>query len=77
VNRHLSGLRCASLEPPPTGARVFQGDQDVGEVRSAVASPRLGGIALAMIRREAGASLIARWDGGERAADLVPLPFPA
>ena len=78
VNRHLRGLRGASVDPPPTGARVFQGDADVGDVRSAVASPRLGGIALAMVRREAvaGTPLVARWEGGERTVDLVPLPFP-
>jgi folate-binding protein YgfZ len=78
VNRHLRGLRCASADPPPTGARVFQGDNEIGEVRSAVSSPRLGGIALGMIRREAnvGTPLVTRWDGGEGQADLVPLPFP-
>ena len=80
VNRHLSGLRSPSLEPPLTGARVFDGSgNDIGEVRSAVASPRLGGIALAMVRRETqpGTTLVARWDGGERSVDLTPLPFPA
>jgi hypothetical protein len=59
----------------------------VGDVRSAVRSPRLGGIALAMIRREVvpGASLIARWpvegatDGSfnDRRVDVAPLPFDA
>jgi folate-binding protein YgfZ len=78
VNRHLRGLRAASIEPPPSGARVVDASgNEVGEVRSAVASPRLGGIALGMIRREVtpGTSLVARWDGGERAVDLTPLPF--
>jgi folate-binding protein YgfZ len=80
VNKHLSGLRSANVEPPPTGARVIDAEgNDVGDVRSAVSSPRLGGIALSMLRRELspGAALIARWDGGERSVDLTPLPFPA
>lgn len=80
VNRHLRGLRAASAEPPATGARLFDdAGADVGEVRSGVTSPRLGGIALAMVRREvaAGTSLVARLDGDEagRRVDLVPLPF--
>ena len=80
VNRHLRGLRSASVEPPSSGAHVFDASgTEIGDVRSAVASPRLGGIALAMIRREVGpgTSLVARWDGGERAVDLASLPFPA
>jgi folate-binding protein YgfZ len=80
VNKHLRGLRAASVEPPPTGARLMDAaGNDVGDVRSAGASPRLGGIALAMVRRDVtpGTSLLARWDGGERAADLTPLPFPS
>jgi folate-binding protein YgfZ len=79
VNKHLRGLRAASIEPPPTGARVIDGGgNDLGDVRSAVSSPRLGGIALAMVRRDValGTSLLARWEGGERAVDLAPLPFP-
>jgi folate-binding protein YgfZ len=80
VNRHLRGLRAAGAEPPPTGAQlVDDGGRPVGEVRSGVSSPRLGGIALAMVRREVelGTSLSARWDGGESRADVSALPFPA
>lgn len=80
VNKHLRGLRSANVEPPPTGARVTDAEgNDVGDVRSAVSSPRLGGIALAMIRRDVtpGTPLVARWDGGERPVDLTPLPFPS
>jgi hypothetical protein len=80
VNKHLRGLRSANVEPPATGARLFDAEgNDVGDVRSAVASPRLGGIALAMIRRDVGPGtpLVARWDGGERPVDLAPLPFPS
>lgn len=88
VNKHLRGIQAAGLDAPPTGATLHDATgQQVGDVRSAVRSPRLGGIALAMIRREvvAGASLIARWpaegatDGrfDERPVDVAALPFDA
>jgi folate-binding protein YgfZ len=80
VNRHLRGLRAAGTEPPPTGSQLLdESGRLVGDVRSGVSSPRLGGVALAMIRREVspGASLTARWDGGETRADVCALPFPA
>ena len=79
VNRHLRGLRTADTEPPPTGAALFDATgKPVGDVRSAAASPRLGGIALGMVRREMelGAALIARWEGGEARVDVTHLPFP-
>ena len=64
VNRHLRGLRAAGPEAPPHGATLHDATgTQVGDVRSSIQSPRLGGIALAMVRREveAGATLIARW----------------
>lgn len=79
VNRHLRGLRAAGAEPPLTGAQlVDESGRPVGDVRTGVSSPRLGGIALAMVRREVepGASLSARGDGGESRADVCALPFP-
>jgi glycine cleavage system aminomethyltransferase T len=50
----------------------------MGDVRSVAISPRLGGIALAMVRREVadGAWLTARWDGGSVRVNVVSLPFP-
>jgi len=80
VNRHLRGLRAASAEGPPTGAQLIDdAGNHVGDVRSSVASPRLGGIAIGMVRREVtpGVSLNAKWEGGERRVDLTVLPFPA
>jgi folate-binding protein YgfZ len=88
VNKHLRGIHAAGLDSPPTGATLHDDTgQQVGDVRTAVRSPRLGGIALAMIRREVvpGASLIARWpmegatDGSlnERRVDVAALPFDA
>jgi folate-binding protein YgfZ len=78
VNRHLRGLRAAGADPPPTGGQlVDDSGRPVGEVRTGVSSPRLGGIALAMVRREVepGTSLTVRWEGGESRADVSALPF--
>jgi len=80
VNKHLRGLRAAGPEPPVTGAALFDAaEKSVGDVRSSVASPRLGGIAIGMVRREVelGTSLFARWEGGETRVDVAHLPFPA
>ena len=80
VNRHLRGLRAASLDAPPTGAQLFDdSNTHVGEVRSAVSSPRLGGVALGMVRREItpGTAVTARWENGEQRVDVSMLPFPA
>lgn len=79
VNRHLRGLRSADATMPPSGATL--GDaagKDVGTVRTPVQSPRLGSIALGMVRREVelGAALTARWDGGEGRVEVCALPFP-
>ena len=86
VNRHLRGVRTEGTEPVPRGATLHDDTgAQVGDVRSAVRSPMLGGIGLAMIRREVepGASLIARWSEAgaaegsvaERKVDVVALPF--
>lgn len=80
VNRHLRGLRAAAPEPPaPHAVLSDAAGKEVGEVRSVAASPRLGDIAIGMVRREVeiGATLTARWDGGESRVDVAHLPFPA
>jgi glycine cleavage system aminomethyltransferase T len=86
VNRHLRGVRAGGVEPVPRGATLHDpAGAQVGEVRSAVRSPMLGGIGLAMVRREvpAGTQLVARWpeegtDGpAERRVDVATLPFVA
>ena len=66
-------------DPAPRGAAL--GDaagKNVGDVRSGATSPRLGAVALAMVRREieTGATLTATWEGGSREGRLVRLPFP-
>ncbi len=86
VNKHLRGVRTGTAEPVPRGA-TLHGDAgtQVGDVRSAVRSPMLGGIGLAMIRREvqSGTTLTARWTeegaaegvAAERAVEVIALPF--
>jgi folate-binding protein YgfZ len=78
VNRHLRGLRAGNAPPPQSGAQLFDATgAHVGDVKSAVHSPRLGGLALAMVRREVepGATITARWETGERRVELSLLPF--
>lgn len=78
VNRHLRGLRFVSPEPPPYHAQLFDAEEKlVGDVRSAAISPRLGGVALGMVRREIdlGTALAARWESGECRVDVSFLPF--
>lgn len=80
VNRHLRGLSYSASEPLPRGAQlVDENEKAVGDVRSSGISPRLGGIALAMVRREiaVGSTVRARWEGGEAPAAVLTLPFPA
>jgi len=78
VNRHLRGLRLATPDLPPARTPVTDaGGKPVGDVRSAVLSPRLGPIAIGMVRREIslGDTVAARWEGGESDATVAALPF--
>jgi folate-binding protein YgfZ len=85
VNKHLRGIRGAGVDLIHSGATLHdEAGAEVGDVRSAVRSPRLGAIALAMIRREVepGAALTARWKGDpesgtpvDRRVDVAALPF--
>jgi tRNA-modifying protein YgfZ len=72
ANRHLRGLRLA--EPAERGAEIMFGDKAVGRLGSTCVSPRLGPIALALVRREAepGATV----EVGGAPAEVVDLPFP-
>ncbi|HET7585771.1 MAG TPA: glycine cleavage T C-terminal barrel domain-containing protein [Gemmatimonadaceae bacterium] len=79
VNRQLRGLLCGDDMPPPAGATlVSDGGKIVGDVRSSALSPRLGAVALAMVRREIepGTTLVVRWEGEESRGDVTMLPFP-
>ena len=68
VNRFLRRLRFVTRPAPPRGAElVDEMGKVIGEIRSSALSPRFGGVALGMVRREVppGTTLQARWDGGE------------
>ncbi len=73
-NRHLRGLRLTG--PVDRCAEIRFGDRVVGRVGSAVVSPRLGPIALALVRREApvGSEVTVDPDISARVAEL---PFGA
>jgi folate-binding protein YgfZ len=68
VNRFLRRMRFVTRPPPPKGAELVDDTGKViGEIRSSALSPRFGGVALGMVRREVppGTTLQARWEGGE------------
>jgi tRNA-modifying protein YgfZ len=73
-NRHLRGLRLS--EPAATGQELLLGERSVGRVASAAVSPRLGPIALALVRREAAPGSVVRV-GDSASAEVLELPFPA
>ncbi len=91
VNRHLRGLAfpldggaAPGAAPIPPGASlVDDAGKAVGDVRTSARSPRLGGVALGMVRREVpvGAPLRAGWPerDGETAREwpvtVTALPF--
>jgi folate-binding protein YgfZ len=82
-NRHLRGLRLSPpgeatmTVPPASGDQLRLGERVVGHLGSVVDSPRLGTIALALVRREAspGDTLAVGEHGAT--AELVELPFPS
>lgn len=77
-NRHLRGLRFEGELPAP-GTPLRVGAKAVGEVTSAVLSPRLGPIGLGYVRREVepGTDVtVGERDDGP-AAHVVGLPFPS
>ncbi len=68
VNRTLRRLRFVTRPAPLKGAElVDESGKVIGDIRSVALSPRYGGVALGMVRREVqpGATLQARWSGGE------------
>jgi tRNA-modifying protein YgfZ len=70
-NRHLRGLLLA--EPAERNAEILLGEKVVGRVGSTCVSPRLGPIALALVRREAAPGETVLVDGAE--ARVADLPF--
>jgi len=70
-NRHLRGLKLT--EPAERGADIVLGEKVVGRLGSTSVSPRLGPIALALVRREAPPGTTVEVGGAP--AEVVPLPF--
>jgi len=70
-NRHLRGLRLS--EPAERGAEILLGEKGVGRLGSTCVSPRLGPIALALVRREAAPGETVEVEGAP--AEVVELPF--
>lgn len=74
ANRRLRGLRLPS-PPPAAGAAVTIDGREVGRLTSVAATPDLGPIGLAILRREVGEGGIVEIEGCERPGRVVPLPF--
>jgi tRNA-modifying protein YgfZ len=70
-NRHLRGLRLS--EPAERGSEILLGERVVGRLGSTCVSPRLGPIALALVRREAEPGDTVQVRGAP--AQLVDVPF--
>jgi folate-binding protein YgfZ len=73
-NRHLRGLRLS--EPAAPGDELLLGERPVGRVGSTVLSPRLGPIALALVRREAEPGDTLSVGEHDASAVMLALPFP-
>jgi folate-binding protein YgfZ len=72
-NRHLRGLRLDA--PIEDGDAIALGEREVGAIGTAVLSPALGPIALAVVRREAEpGSRVAVGEGGV-GGEVIELPF--
>jgi folate-binding protein YgfZ len=72
-NRHLRGLRLSAATG--RGGELRAGDDVVGALGSVAVSPRLGPIALALVRREVAPGARLNAGDGAIAAELVELPF--
>lgn len=79
VNRHWVGLKVDADLPPGPGATLFKDGKKVGQVTSAVRSPRLGAcLALGYVHRKAstpGTSLVAELPEARVPAVVVETPF--
>jgi folate-binding protein YgfZ len=78
VNRHLRGLRLGHSEPPLEKSVLLGLDgKQIGDVRSSVLSPRMGAIALIMVRREVemGSTILVEGANGTTEGVVVALPF--
>jgi len=78
VNRQLRGVVVDGAREPIVGAEITVGDKAVGRVTTVAHSPRLGVVALALLRREVEPPsdvTVALPDGSAAGANAVELPF--
>ncbi|MCC7377256.1 MAG: aminomethyltransferase family protein [Verrucomicrobiales bacterium] len=81
VAKSLRGLKLRGCGAglPESGARLYQGEKEVGQLTSVVESPAVGGpIALGYVRKEChgpGTVLAVGTPAGPAQAEIVPLPF--
>jgi tRNA-modifying protein YgfZ len=79
VNRHLRGLRLGQCEPPAERSVLLSLEgKHIGDVRSSALSPRMGAIAMVMVRREVEmeSMVMVERPSGTTQGQVVPLPFP-
>jgi len=79
VNRHLRGLKVGHNEPPAERSVLLSLDgKQIGDVRSSALSPRMGAIAMVMVRREVemDSAVMVEGPSGTIQGQVVPLPFP-
>ena len=75
-NRQLRGLRLSA--PASPGDELSVDGRVVGRLATVAQSPRLGPIALALVRREAPpGTTVAVAESGDATAEVIELPFPA
>ncbi|HTX32286.1 MAG TPA: glycine cleavage T C-terminal barrel domain-containing protein [Solirubrobacteraceae bacterium] len=72
-NRHLRGLRLSA--PAASGDPIRFGDREVGHLGSVAISPRLGPLALALVRREVPLAATVSVGSAGIGAEVVDLPF--
>jgi len=72
-NRHLRGLRLSA--PAAGGDELFLGERAVGRVGSVAISPRLGPVALALVRREAEPGSTVSVGESGASAEILELPI--
>jgi folate-binding protein YgfZ len=73
-NRQLRGIRLTDVAEP--GDELELGGRTVGRITTVARSPRLGPIALAIVRREAApGSRVSVGAGGELTGEVTELPF--
>jgi tRNA-modifying protein YgfZ len=72
-NRHLRGLALSA--PSAAGSELRLGERVVGRLTSSAVSPRLGPIALALVRREAEPGSIVSVGVAGVTAEVLELPF--